>query len=74
MLKENDDIVSTVVGRVMRYIQTYMEKEVDLSAKFKRKKKVKIDDIWKPQQEMKCKKLLIDLKVEVGGTITNASQ
>jgi hypothetical protein len=52
----------------------YLIKEVDLSAKHKRKQKAESDDIWEPEKEMKQKKLIIDLEVEVGGTITNASQ
>jgi ribonuclease HI len=58
-----------VVGQVTRFMKTYMEKEVDLSAKRKRKQKTKSDDIWEPEE-----KLMIDLKVEAGGTISNTSQ
>jgi hypothetical protein len=55
-----------VVGQVTRFMKTYMAKEVDLSAKRKRKQKTKSDDIWEPEE-----KLMIDLKVEAGGTISN---
>ena len=51
-----------------------MEIEVDLSATHKRKQKAKTDDIWELKQEMKLKKLIIDLEVEVSGIITNACQ
>jgi hypothetical protein len=72
-LKENDGIVNTVVGWVMKVMRTYMTKEVDLSAKRSRKQKAESNEIWEPEEEMKHKKLIIDFKVEVGGTITNAS-
>jgi hypothetical protein len=37
--------MNTVVGQVTMYMQTYMEKEIDLKAKHKRKQKAKSDDI-----------------------------
>jgi hypothetical protein len=51
-----------------------MVKEVALSAMHKRKQKAKSDDIWEPEEEMKRKKLIIDLEFEASGIITNASQ
>jgi hypothetical protein len=73
-LKEKDDIVNTAVVWVTRFIRIYITKEVDLSAKRKKKQKAKSDDIWELEEEMKLKKLIIDLEVEAGGTIINASQ
>ena len=45
-----------------------------MSTKYKKKEKVESDNIWESKEKMKCKKLMIDLEVEVGDTITNASQ
>jgi hypothetical protein len=72
--EENNDTMYIVVGRVTRYIEKYMAKEVELSANRKRKQKAKNDDIWKSKGGLKRKKLLINLEVRAGGTIMNPSQ
>jgi hypothetical protein len=55
-------------------METYMAKEVEFSTNRKRKQEVEGDDIQEPKEELKYKKLLIDFKVEAGGTIMNSSQ
>ena len=61
--------MNIVIGQVTRFIKTFFAKEVELNAKCKAKN----DDIWKLEDNEKHKKLIIDLEVEAGGTITKAS-
>jgi hypothetical protein len=73
-LKGNEDIVHTMVGKVTRYVETFMAKEVELSVDHKRKQETESDDICELEEELKHKKRLIDMEVEARGTIMNPNQ
>ena len=57
-----------------RYIETFKAKEVELSPEHKKKQEAKNDDVWKPEDEMKDKKLCINKEVGTCGTIVNPSE
>jgi hypothetical protein len=70
----NDDVVDLVVGRVNKFIEVFMAKEVDMKTTRKGKRKMDSDDNWEPSQDNQEKKLAIDSEIEAGGRITHPSQ
>jgi hypothetical protein len=71
-----DGTMDMVVSKVMRYMETFIDKakEVELSPKRKRKQKAENDDVWEPEDEMKNKKHRIDKEVGTRAMIVNLSE
>ena len=72
--KECDGVVDMVVSKVMRYMETFKAKEVELSPECKRKREAENDDVWEPEDGLKEEKHHINNTVETGGTIVNPSE
>ena len=63
-----------VVSKVMRCMETFKAKEVELSPDHKRKHEVESDDTWEPEEELKHNKSRIDMEAKACGMIMNPSQ
>ena len=59
-----DGTMDMVINKVMRYMEMFKAKEVELSHDRKRKHEAKNDDVWEPEDELKDKTCRIDKEVK----------